>query len=195
MRWLRIAAAVGLWLAASHALAGITIHFEGRAADAAAVERILETASAAAAENGWPFRRVVDGEVGELDPGTVKMIEEAEGSGAPAPVRGIVIYPHAMSEPLYIVFGPKSRTKNFVKTQFAGAATHVKVVELLERVAPLFTDLDVDDEGQYWGSHDRARLDRHLEAASSALDTIHAQSPQARGPVKRPDGRIQDIVR
>jgi hypothetical protein len=61
-------------------------------------------------------------------------------------------------------------------------------------VAPLFTDLDVDDEGQYWKSHDRARLDRHLEAASSALDALHAQSPQARGPVKRADGRIQDIV-
>lgn len=193
-RLARFAAILSL-LVAAHAEAGITIHFEGTAANAAAVERMTDIAVARAERNGWRSQRIGDGQVATLDAITLKMLEEAQGSKELSDLRGVVVYPDDLSEPLYLVFASKLRTKNFVKTQFAGPAVHVQLVELLEALKPQFADLDVDDEGEYWSTHDRARLEKHLGAATAAMAAFRAQTPDAHGPVKRPDGRILDIVR
>ena len=191
----RLLAALALCALACTAHAGITIHFEGTAASDAAVRKIVDTTAQRAEKHGWRYQRIGAGEVATLDGVTLRMIDEAEGSKAPSDVRGIVVYPHEMSEPLYLVFGPKRRTKNFVKTQFAGADVHVRLVELLESLKPLFAELEVDDEGEYWSTHDRAKLERHLSSALAAMDALRINTAGARGPVKRPDGRILDIVR
>jgi hypothetical protein len=175
--------------------AGITIHFEGTAASEAAVQRIAAIATRKAAQNGWRVQPIGEGEVATLDSVTLRMLEEVQGSKELADVRGVVVYPHAMCEPLYLVFGSKRRTKNYVKTQFAGADVHVKVIELMEALKPQFAELDVDDEGEYWQTHDRAKLERHLSASLAAMDALRVNTAGARGPVKRPDGRILDIVR
>ena len=188
--------AAWLWLlAGANAWAGITLHFEGTAANAGAVARVVDTVAAQAERRGWRYQRVGGGEVATLDATTLRLLQAAQGAEDLDDLRGIVVYPHEMSEPLYLVFGSKLRTKNFVKTQFAGADVHIALIELLEAVKPLFADLEVDDEGEYWSTHDRARLDQRLAAAASAMGALHAKMPDARGPVKRPDGRIVDLVR
>ena len=192
---LRALAGLALCAIACVAHAGITIHFEGTAANDAAVRKIVDTTAERAEKRGWRYQRIGAGEVATLDGVTLRMIDEAEGSKAPADVRGIVVYPHEMSEPLYLVFGPKRRTKNFVKTQFAGADVHVGLVELLESLKPLFAELEVDDEGEYWSTHDRAKLERHLSSALAAMDALRIKTAGARGRLPRADGRILDIVR
>jgi len=181
--------------AACVAHAGITIHFEGTAASDAAVKRIATLAARKATQNGWRVQPIGEGEVATLDSVTLRMLEDVQGTKELADVRGVVIYPHAMCEPLYLVFGSKRRTKNYVKTQFAGADVHVKVIELIEALKPQFSELDVDDEGEYWLTHDRAKLERHLAASLAAMDALRINTAGARGPVKRADGRILDIVR
>jgi len=194
-RLLHAAAGLLLMAAACTARAGITVHFEGTAASDAAVSRIVQVAARKAEQNGWRFQRIGEGEVATLDSVTLKMLENVQGTKELTDVRGIVVYPHAMCEPLYLVFGSKRRTKNYVKTQFAGADVHVKVIELIEALKPQFAELDVDDEGEYWPTHDRAKLERHLSSSLAAMDALRVNTAGARGPVKRPDGRILDIVR
>jgi hypothetical protein len=186
---------IALWTVASLARAGITIHFEGAVASDAGVQKVVDGAAARAQRNGWRVQRVGAGEVATLDSVTLKAMEEIEGTNVPGEWRGVVLYPHEMCEPLYLVFGAKRKTKNHVKTQFAGADVHVKVVELLEALKPMFAELELDDEGEYASTHDRAKLERHLAAARAAMDGLRVNTPGARGPVKRPDGRILDIVR
>ena len=99
-----------------------------------------------------------------------------------------------MSEPLYLVFGTSGRIQNFVKTQFAGVETHIKIVELLEQVRPLFTRLELEDEGGYAQTKDRQRLAREMEDVDIMIAKIKRDRPDAQGPVKRPDGRILDLV-
>ena len=177
------------------ATAGITIHFEGTAASDASVQRIVTAAARRADQNGWRYQRIGDGEVATLDGVTLRMLEEVQGSKELSELRGIVVYPHEMCEPVYLVFGSKRRTKNHVKTQFAGADVHVKVVELLESLKPQFAELEIDDEGEYFPKHDRAELEARLAASLAAMEALRVNTAGARGPVKRPDGRILDIVR
>jgi hypothetical protein len=66
---------------------------------------------ARAGQNGWRFQRIGEGEVATLDSVTLKMLEDVQGTKELTDVRGIVVYPDAMCEPLYLVFGSKRRTR------------------------------------------------------------------------------------
>ncbi len=99
-----------------------------------------------------------------------------------------------MSEPLYLVFSSSGRTENFIKTQFAGVETHVKVVELLEAVQPLFVTLELEDEGGYVKTKNKEHLAREMEGVVVMMEKIKRDRSDAQGPIKRPDGRILDLV-
>lgn len=179
----------------TRANAGITIHFKGSVADDAAIEKIAEVACAEAQKNAWRCTRVVGEEIKSLDSITVKAIAKLDGSADFTKAKGVVVLMHEMSEPLYLVFGSSRQIDNFVKTQFAGADVHIRAVELLEKVKPHFTTLEVHDEGNYWESKDRAMLEKELDGIQAMMAKIKSQRSDAEGPVKRPDGRILDLVR
>jgi len=105
-----------------------------------------------------------------------------------------VIYPAEMSEPLYLVFGGKGKLDNFIKTQFAGVDTHIDVINLLDAVKPFFKLLDIIDEGRYWETRSRDNLEEDMESVASQIAEIKLRHSKAFGPVKRPDGRILDLV-
>ncbi|RYG38770.1 MAG: hypothetical protein EON93_01390 [Burkholderiales bacterium] len=174
--------------------AGITIHFKGSASDGQAVERIAEKACALAKSNQWSCEQLSGEDIRKADGITAKFIVENEKSPDLAGAKGVVIRPHEMSEPLYLVFGTSGRIQNFVKTQFAGAEIHIKVVELLEQLKPFFTSLEFEDEGGYAQTKDKQRLAREMEGVDVMIAKIKRDRPDAQGPVKRPDGRILDLV-
>lgn len=85
--------------------------------------------------------------------------------------------------------------QDFVKTQFAGADVHIAVVELFEALKPLLKNLEVIDEGKYWGTHDRSALLRNLEAVELKLARVKKEHPDAIGPIFLENGRIIDVAR
>ena len=77
-------------------------------------------------------------------------MRDEQGWDYTGPTRGIVLYPHENSEPLRLEFDRDLIVQEFIKTQFAPAEIHVKIVGFLKKIAPHFEALTVEDEGEYW---------------------------------------------
>jgi len=184
---------VSLFISAN-AFAGVTIHFKGQLENAAAVEQVANAACAVANAHSWRCEPVSNPKSQALDQITVRSLQELDGTPELTNANGVVIYPPEMSEPIYLVFGAKNKLDNFVKTQFAGPDTHVGVVEVLDAIEPFFLTLEITDEGRYWETRDRALLEEDLASASDQIEAIKLARPNVVGPIKRPDGRILDLV-
>lgn len=172
--------------------AGVTIHFDGTASSEDAVDTILKTACDRAAVLKWDCRPASPALLRE-DLVTLSMLRELGSGDDLASVRGVVLSPHPMSEPLTLVFTKSLQTKNFIKTQFAGPDVHIQVVELLAELRPLFSALNVRDEGGYWDKRDRAALERDLEAVNAFVAEAK-KTKGAQGPEKIAGGRIVDLI-
>jgi hypothetical protein len=162
---------------------GVTIHFEGRLKDVAAADRALAIASRFAVEAGWRSEPV-----NESEP-----IPCGAGDGN-VPRLGLTLFPHEASEPLWLAFDGAGCVRQHIKTQYAPVTVHMKVVELLRLLAGEFESLDVDDEGEYWETSDRAILESRIDECAVALGEMLRQEPRARGPVRLPNGRIADYI-
>lgn len=181
-------------LVSSNAIAGVTIHFKGQVKSAADIEQVASAACAVARSHSWRCEHVSDPKSKALDHITVKSLQELDGSDSLSNANGVVIYPAEMSEPLYLVFGAKNKLDNFVKTQFSGPDIHIGVIEVFDAVKPFFLTLDVSDEGRYWETRNRALLEEDMASVSAQIDAIKLNQPNVTGPIKRPDGRILDLV-
>ncbi len=176
------------------AFAGVTIHFNGQLKDPATVNDVAEAACAVAASNAWSCTTVSSPDDPALDSITVESLRKLDEIGELSIANGVVIYPGDMSEPLYLVFGKNGKLDNFIKTQFAGTDTHIAVIGVFDAVQPFFEQLEIQDEGRYWATRSREKLDEDISSVASQIATIKLQNPNAIGPIKRPDGRILDLV-
>ncbi len=174
--------------AALPAWAGVTIHFEGEAKNDKAIDAIITEATAFAAKRGW---RV---ESASKAKGELERVKDDKSVKYVGPIRGIILYPHAMCEPVYLQFGSDHAMQDFVKTQFAGADVHIAVIELLRLLKPKFSRLKVEDEGEYWETGNRSKLEQHISTVNRMIKDIIREKPSARGPVKLKDGRMVDII-
>ncbi len=168
--------------------AGVTVHYEGRATDAAAIKQALVVARSEARRYGWEVK-----EASVENASVTRVIAEKERPYRGS-LTGIVIYPHPMCEPLYIQFGSDLFMQDFVKTQFAGPDVHVKVVELLRKLRPFFNELRVEDEGEYWDTNDRSKLESHIATVNRMIAEIRRTHPEVKGPIRIPSGRIVDVI-
>jgi hypothetical protein len=166
-------ACFSLCLAAS-ARAGVTIHFEGTAKSAADVSSVLTTAAEFAKNHGW----------------MVVQVPAASGK-----LSGVVLYPHNMSEPVWLQFGMDLSLRDSVKTQFAGANVHIEVIRLFDALKPILKSLSINDEGEYWEKRDPLVLENHLNEVRESLRQMKREEPAMYGPVKLKDGRIVDLIR
>jgi hypothetical protein len=189
-----IASLVLLLVSASPAAAGVTIHFKGVAKNRTSIDRIVKIAQAFATQNAWKAELIGTGKPCQ-DGITVNVAKERLGAAFDGELHGIALYPHPMSEPLYLVFAKDRVLENFVKTQFAGVDVHVRVIELLHKIQPEFATLSVKDEGEYWASGNRKRLEALIASTGGALAKLKQATPGSTGPIKRPDGRIIDLMR
>ena len=167
---------------------GVTIHFEGHLRDQASLDHVLQKARALGKNFGWPAV-----EIDESQTEIVRVIEEEEVPYV-GPARGIELQPHADCDPLRIVFGGDRFLQDFVKTQFAGAETHIRVVELLREIEPYFVQLIVDDEGAFWETRDHAALEQHIKDTNAVLASYVAEHPGVQVKVRLPSGYIVDIM-
>jgi hypothetical protein len=110
------------------------------------------------------------------------------------PVKGVAVHLHEDCDPVRFEFDRDLYVQEFTKTQFAGAEYHLKVIDLLRTVQPLFQELKVDDEGEYWDTGDQAVLQDHLKTIDKIIEDELKKNPAARMKVREPDGKIIDLI-
>src|SRR5215813_1446901 len=142
---------------------GVTIHFEGGLKSQEALEELLAVARQFAQTNRWDTEVIDSPEV------TLQRVRDEENWDYAGPVRGIALLPGTDCDPIRLEFDRDLYLQEFTKTQFAGADTHVKVVGLLKAIERFFSQLNVEDEGEYWETGDREALTAHLTACDRAL--------------------------
>lgn len=167
---------------------GVTIHFEGQLRGEGQYAALLRGARAFAFTRGWPVR-----EIDEREKILNRVIDEREVEYV-GPVLGIELQPHLGAEPLRFEFDKHLFIQQYCKTQFAGADTHIEIIELFSEVAPLFFNLDIADEGEYWELRDRSILQGNLDAVEAMIAEALRKDPTAQGPIRLESGRIADVV-
>ena len=61
----------------------------------------------------------------------------------------------------------------FTKTQFAGSAMHIVVVNLLRYISQkYYSAIEVDDEGDYWQTGDETILEKHISHVGAMIKTM-----------------------
>lgn len=167
---------------------GVTIHFEGHVLDESALQLAIAKARALGQAFGWRATVIAEAHV-EL----VRVVDEEEIPYT-GRTRGVELRPHEECDPIRLEFGDDLFVQDYVKTQFAGAETHVQVVELLREIQPCFRDLEVFDEGEFWESYDHNVLRKHIEDTHAAIKDYVDQNPGARIKVRLPSGKIADLI-
>jgi hypothetical protein len=167
---------------------GVTIHFAGRIRDAEALEVLLEAIWKSAQVHGWPAWRIDNESV------TLKRVIDEEDVDYVGPTRGIGMEPHPDAEPLIFEFDQDMFMQDYCKTQFAGLVAHVQIIEFLRRIAPQFTELSVEDEGEYWETGDREVLAQHLTTIDSIIAEEVRNNPAYQVAYRLPSGRIVDLI-
>lgn len=110
------------------------------------------------------------------------------------PVEGVVVQPHDDAEPLQLLFGSDLFLQDYCKTQFATIEVHVAVVALFRTLHPHFADLHIIDEGEFWETNDRTRLQELWNGFHKALASLVEENSAARVKVRLPSGRIIDAM-
>jgi hypothetical protein len=168
---------------------GVTIHFEGQLTNQAAFQNLVGLVSLLANHHGWQTEPIASDEV------TLLRVRDEKEWDYTGPVKGITVYLHPDCDPVRFEFDRDLYMQEYTKTQFAGVECHLKVIYLLRTVQPLFRELKVDDEGEFWETGDLAILQDHLETVEKMINEMLKENPAARTKVKEPDGRIIDLIK
>ncbi|MDB6128268.1 MAG: hypothetical protein JWM35_2164 [Verrucomicrobia bacterium] len=171
------------------ARAGVTIHYEGTATSGESVAKILAAVTAYAKEHKW---KVDDGSAlnGKLERQDGDKTKDYHGK-----VTGVIVQVNDDCEPLAFQFDTNLFLQDEVKTQFAGAAVHIQIVELLETLKPFFKELTVEDEGGYWDDHDKAALESRIDGIGIQIDEQKRKHPEIQTAYRMRNGRIADVAK
>lgn len=81
-----------------------------------------------------------------------------------------------------------------VKTQFAGPDVHIALVKLLKYLENKYLDaVEVTDEGDYWETEDRARLEKNFATLTHFINVVGDALENYRGPMPE-DGSPQSLA-
>ena len=123
---------------------GVTVHFEGRLQYTDAFARLVNLVKQIATEETLLTEIIENQQVKLL------RVREEEPRDYLGPTKGIVLYLHEDCEPVRLEFDRDLYIQEWVKTQFAGSRTHIRLICLLRDLQGFFETLNVHDEGQYW---------------------------------------------
>jgi hypothetical protein len=167
---------------------GITIHFEGKLRNERCLSEAVPIAEEYANKLKWPWETIDEVEV------TLPRVRDEKDWDYTGPVRGIALFPHEDCEPVRLQFDSDLYVQEYTKTQFAGPEIHIAVVTLLRSLEPLFEQLEIVDEGEYWDGSDAQRLRSLIDGCNEAIAEELAKNPNAKYKVKLQHGQIIDIL-
>jgi hypothetical protein len=87
-----------------------------------------------------------------------------------------------------------TKSYEWVKTQFAGIDTHIRVIQILRDIKRFFQTFTVNDEGEYWQSENTTVLAEHIRRCNEVIAELAAESPHSQIKVKEPNGRLIDLI-
>jgi hypothetical protein len=167
---------------------GVTIHFEGRLkSDQAFSSLLLHIEEIGRAETLLTER--FENPQAKLGRGGEERSVDYVG-----PTKGILLYLHEDCEPLRLEFDRELYVQEWVKTQFAGVDTHIRLIQMLREIEGFFQTLVVNDEGEYWESGNQAALEGHFRACNEVIAEFAAKNPRAQVKVREANGRITDLI-
>jgi hypothetical protein len=145
---------------------GLTFHYSGRIRQYEKIDEMILEAEDISKSLDWKYNIIDDDKL-----------------------KGIILSPEG-SEPLSLTFVPEGRLCSvisvmvnepddpfyytaFTKTQFAGPDTHIALMKLLRYLSDkYFSEIEVDDEGLYWGTWDKKILLEQFTKYNYALDAV-----------------------
>jgi hypothetical protein len=170
---------------------GITIHYSGTLDDLRVLPDLLTAARHFCFQRRWKYIDVDDRILGTVERWVPSDDEQFHTQESPIDdtLRGIIAQPHPESESVWFTFNqsgelcfymPKPEPGHywenkflFTKTQFAPLDVHISICEFLQLIRDkYFPSLRVVDEGEYWETHDPARLARNLGKLTAIMDQL-----------------------
>lgn len=114
---------------------GVTIHYEGHLTNEAAYNDLLGLVSSIAEAKGWQTEAIASEKV------TLLRVRDEKNWNYTGPVKGVAVLLHDDCDPVRFEFDKDLYVQEFTKPQFAGSEYHLKVIDLLRTVQPVFRDL------------------------------------------------------
>jgi hypothetical protein len=167
---------------------GVTVHFEGRLKGAQAFSSLLLHVEEIGRAETLLTERF---ENAQAKLGRVREERPWDYVGR---TKGILLYLHEDCDPLRLEFDRELYVQEWVKTQFAGVETHVRLIQILRDIGRFFRTLTVYDEGEYWESENREALAEHIRRCNEVIAEFAAKNPRAQVKVKEPNGRLIDLI-
>jgi hypothetical protein len=168
---------------------GVTIHFEGKLRDRAAMTNLLQFARQFASDHGWATDEISEANVKRL-----RVDENEKDCDYLGPVSGLKLIPGKDCEGINLEFDNNLYVQEWTKTQFAGAEIHCIVCDFLQAIEPYFETLKVNDEAEYWDKGDIELLKKHLANCDRFIEGYLQEHQTAKVKVRQPDGRIVDLI-
>jgi hypothetical protein len=167
---------------------GVTVHFEGRLKNAQAfLGLLLHIEEIGRAETLLTERF-------ENSQAKLRRVREERPWEYVGPTKGILLYLHEDCEPFRLEFDRELFVQEWVKTQFAGVDTNIRLIKILRDIGRFFQTLTVNDEGEYWESENREALGEHVRRCNEVIAEFAAKNPRAQVKVKEPNGRLIDLI-
>ena len=170
---------------------GVTIHYRGTLDDAERIQDLQRELADIAQSMGWEYSMLDDDWTVPPDATLVHKPGSATIKGHLG-LKGISLLPGGGGESLSFFVDAAGRLRSimdiilqcegrsdpntawvFVKTQFASPDVHVWIVGLLKYLQKrYFSNLEVDDEGDFWETGDRTALETKMRLLNEKMDEL-----------------------
>ncbi len=167
---------------------GVTVHFEGKLKNDGAFLQLISRVEQVASEEAVATERF------ETQEAKLSRVRDEKDWDYVGRTKGIILYLHEDCEPVRLEFDGDLYIQEWVKTQFAGARVHARLVALLRDLEVFFEWLKVEDEGEYWRTGDQRLLAEHMRQCDQAIADLARDHPAAQVKVREPNGRYTDII-
>jgi hypothetical protein len=165
---------------------GVTIHYRGKLKSADLITPFMDEVEEICISNNWKYQ-LLDNEPSNSP--SLPFEEDYEDDGFSHGLRGISFEPHEESESVTFLFTPEGiltsvfasmfpqRSKYawcFVKTQFAGPDTHIRVINLMRYLKKkYFKKFEIHDDGGYYPAGNAEQLQERFDYLNNAIATVN----------------------
>jgi hypothetical protein len=167
---------------------GVTIHFEGKLASLGDYDELVLRIDKFAKKRNYEVLQIDENDK------VLYRVKDEQDCDYKGPTKGVCLQLDDNCDPFILEFDENLYMQDFCKTQFSNIEVHIEIVSLLRMLAPIFAELVVEDEGEYWDTNDITILRQNLDACYSAIEDAKAKNASLQGPFRLADGRIADLL-
>ncbi len=193
---------------------GVTIHYRGKLKSPDLVTPLMDEVEEICISNNWHYQLLTDSQPSNADLSDPFLSDEYdtdfENDNFQGDLRGITFEPHEESETVTFLFDTEGVLRSifsgifkkkgkytwcFVKTQFAGMDTHIRIINLMAYLKKkYFKKFEIHDDGGYYPDNNTKELQSRIDYLNNAIATVHDVFENISiNTSKSPDDFIEDI--